>query len=161
MARSQSPVTEDQAGRRTYCVSECRAFNTRHWAPLFLVTSRPLNRTRAMKTPTSIFAIILIAFTAKGSEPVPYIVMPIDKGYAIDAHGKRQPNALCAHDVIWACPPRYPQRARSSDPTTWSRNFRGEGLYRLDIDLKTGRVSRTTIMRSAGSLILDKASTWV
>jgi outer membrane biosynthesis protein TonB len=33
-------------------------------------------------------------------------------------------------------------------------------LYRLDIDLKTGRVSRTTIMKSAGSPILDKASTF-
>ena len=112
-----------------------------------------------MKTLTSIIAITLIGFTAKGSEPVPYIAMPIDKGYAIDARGKRQPNALCAHDVIWACAPRYPLRARSIDPATWSRNFRGEGLYRLDIDLKTGRVSRTTIMKSAGSPILDKAST--
>ena len=113
-----------------------------------------------MKTLASILAITLITFTAKGSEPVPYIAMPIDKGYAIDAHGKRQPNTLCAHDVIWACAPRYPLRSRSSDPTTWSRNFRGEGLYRLDIDLKTGRVSRTTIMKSAGSPILDKATTW-
>ena len=102
----------------------------------------------------------LIAFAAKGSEPVPYIAMPIDKGYAIDAHGKRQPNALCARDVIWACPPRYPLRARSSDPSTWSRNSQGGGLYRLDIDLKTGRVSRTTILKSAGSRTLDRASTW-
>ncbi len=59
-----------------------------------------------MKALTSIIAITLIGFTAKGSEPVPYIAMPIDKGYAIDARGKRQPNALCAHDVIWACAPR-------------------------------------------------------
>src|SRR5262245_30858634 len=102
----------------------------------------------------------VIAFTAKGSEPVPYIAMPIDKGYAIDANGKRQSNASCARDVIWACPPRYPLRARSSDPSTWSRNFHGDGLYRLDIDLKTGRVTRTTILKSAGSQALDKASTW-
>ena len=113
-----------------------------------------------MKALTTVIAITLIAFTARASEPVPYIAMPIDKGYAIDAHGKRQPNALCARDVIWACAPRYPLRSRSSDPATWSRNFRGEGLYRLDIDLKTGRVSRTTTIKSAGSPILDKASTW-
>jgi len=115
------------------------------------------------KLPGIAFAAVLfglIAFAAKGSEPVPYIAMPINKGYAIDAHGKRQPNTLCARDVIWACPPRYPLRARSSDPSTWSRNFHGEGLYRLDIDLKTGRVSRTTIIKSAGSPILDRASTW-
>ena len=113
-----------------------------------------------MKTPTTLIVIALIALTARASEPVPYIAMPIDKGYAIDAHGKRQANALCARDVIWACPPRYPLRARSSDPTTWSRNFHGDGLYRLDIDLKTGRVGRTTIVKSTGSAILDGASTW-
>jgi hypothetical protein len=62
-------------------------------------------------------AITLIAFTASASEPVPYIAMPIDNGYAIDAHGKRQPNALCARDVIWACPrdTRY-GRGRATQP---------------------------------------------
>ena len=104
-------------------------------------------------------AITLIAYAAGDSEPVPYIAMPINNGYALDAHGKRQPNALCARDVIWACPPRYPLRARSSDPASWSGDLRGDGLYRLDIDLKTGRVSRVTIIKSAGSAILDRAST--
>ena len=113
-----------------------------------------------MKTPAIVIAIALIAFTARASEPVPYIAMPIDNGYAIDAHGKRQPNALCAHDVIWACPPRYPIQSHSIDPTTWSRNHRGDGLYRLDINLKTGRVSRVTTVKSSGSAVLDKASTW-
>jgi hypothetical protein len=103
-----------------------------------------------MKTLATMIAITLVTFTAGASEPVPYIAMPIDKGYAIDAHGKRQPNALCARDVIWACGPRYPFRAPSNDPATWSRTFLGDGLYRLDIDLKTGRVSRTTIVKSAG-----------
>ena len=115
--------------------------------------------TTGMKTLTTLIAITLTAFTARASEPVPYIAMPIDNGYAIDAHGKRQPNALCARDVIWACAPHYPLRARSSDPTTWSRNFRGDGLYRLDIDLKTGRVSRVTTIKSTASAILDRAST--
>ncbi len=112
-----------------------------------------------MKTLTTMIAITLIAFTARASEPVPYIAMPIDNGYAIDAHGKRQPNALCARDVIWACAPRYPLRSRSSDPASWSRHVDGDGLYRLDIDLKTGRVSRITIIKSAGSAILDRGST--
>jgi hypothetical protein len=112
-----------------------------------------------MKTLITVIAIASIAFTARASEPVPYIAMPIDNGYAIDAHGKRQPNALCARDIIWAHAPTYPLRSRSSDPTTWSRNFHGDGLYRLDIDLKTGRVSRVTIIKSAGSAILDRHST--
>jgi len=93
----------------------------------------------------------LIAFAAKGSEPVPYIAMPIDKGL---------PNALCARDVISARVPRYPLTALSSDPATWSRELRGNGLYRLDINLKTGRVNRVTIVKSAGSKYLDSASTW-
>jgi hypothetical protein len=113
-----------------------------------------------MKTLTTVISITWITFTASASEAVPYIAMPIDNGYAIDAHGKRQPNALCARDVIWACPPRYPLRSHSSDPASWSRNHRGDGLYRLDIDLKTGRVSRVTIVTSSGSAVLDRASTW-
>jgi hypothetical protein len=111
-----------------------------------------------MRLLTTFIAVILTAFTARASEPVPYIAMPINNGYAIDAHGKRQPNALCARDIIWARAPSYPLRARSSDPTTWSRNFRGDGLYRLDIDLKTGRVSRVTTMKSADA-VLDKLTT--
>jgi len=103
---------------------------------------------------------VLIAFAARGSAPVPYIAMPIDKGYAIDAHGKRQPNALCARDVISARALRYPLAALSSDPATWSRELRGNGLYRLDTNLKTGRVNRVTVVKSAGSKYLDSASTW-
>ena len=128
-------------------------------AYLFPVRSPTNKKENKMKTLTTMIAITSIAFTARASEPVPYIAMPIDKGYAIDAHGKRQPNALCARDIIWARAPTYPLRSRSSDPTTWSRNFHGDGLYRLDIDLKTGRVSRVTVIKSAGSAILDRHST--
>ncbi len=130
------------------------------WAADLVSVRSPTNKKETqMKTLKTMLAITMIAFTARASEPVPYIAMPINNGYAIDAHGKRQPNALCARDVIWACAPTYPLRAHSSDPTTWSRDLRGDGLYRLDIDLKTGRVSRVTIIKSAGSL-LDRHSTW-
>jgi TonB family protein len=111
-----------------------------------------------MKTALTTLAITLAVCTGKASEPLPYIAMPINNGYAIDAQGKRQPNALCAHDVIWACAPRYPLRAQSSDPSTWSRNAKGDGLYRLDINLKTGRVTQIRIMKSSGSAVLDSAS---
>jgi hypothetical protein len=104
---------------------------------LAVLVSSPTNkRENKMRTLTTMIVIALIVFTARASEPVPYVAMPIDKGYGIDAHGKRQPNALCVRDIIWARAPSYPLRAQSSDPTTWSRNFRGDGLYRLDIDLK-------------------------
>ena len=107
-----------------------------------------------MKALISVFAITMITFVARASEPVPYVAMPIDNGYA-----KRQPNALCARDIIWVRAPSYPLRAQSIDPSSWSRNFRGDGLYRLDIDLKTGRVSRVTVIKSTGSAVLDRLST--
>ena len=113
-----------------------------------------------MKTLTTVIAITLIAFTTRASEPVPYVALPIDKGYAIDAHGNRQTAALCVRDVIWASAPRYPLRSHSTDPSKWSRNHSGDGLYRLDINLKTGRVSRITTIKSAGSAVLDNASIW-
>src|SRR2546423_1014323 len=128
-------------------------------AILFLVRPPTNKKQNQMKILTTMIGITLIAVTARASDPVPYIAMPIDKGYAIDAHGKRQPNAVCARDVIWACAPRYPFRTLSSDPASDARNRRG-GLYRLDIDLKTGRVSRITIIKSAGLAILDRASSW-
>src|SRR5947208_8587159 len=112
-----------------------------------------------MKALISVFAITLLAFVARASEPLPYVPTPIDVGYVIDAHGKRQPNALCARDIIWARAPSYPLRAQSSDPSSWSRNFRGDGLYQLDIDLKTGRVSGVTVIKSTGSAVLDRLST--
>lgn len=104
--------------------------------------------------------VVATAYTVGASDPVPYVAMPIDKGYAIDARGKRQPNALCARDVIWACAPRFPFRALSSDPASDARNHRRDGLFRLEIDLKTGRVSRVTVLKSTGLNILDRASTW-
>jgi len=113
---------------------------------------------KQMKIMITVIVIILIALTARASEPIPYIAMPIEKGYAIDAHGNRQSNALCARDVVWARAPSYPLRARSSDPASWSRNFKGDGLYRLNVDLKTGRVSQVTAIKSAGAT-LDRVST--
>ena len=59
-------------------------------------------------------AITLIAFTARGSEPVPYIAMPVGIGYAIDAKGIRHPNALCLHDAVFAPHPQYPYGTRSA-----------------------------------------------
>jgi hypothetical protein len=110
-----------------------------------------------MKTLMTMIASMLIAFTAKASDPVPYIAMLVDKGYAIDAHGKRQPSSLCKRDVIWARGPRYPFSPPHNDPARWPRDLRGDGLYRLDINLKTGRVSQIAIIKSAGSK-LDSAS---
>ena len=126
---------------------------------LILYLVRPLTNKKQnqMKILTTMIGITLIAVTVRASDPVPYIAMPIDKGYAIDAHGKRQANALCAHDIIWARGPRYPSTPPSSDPASWPRNLWGDGLYQLDINLKTGRVHQIRIIKSAGST-LDRAS---
>lgn len=113
-----------------------------------------------MKTLTTMIAITLIAFTTRASEPVPYIAMPVGIGYAIDAKGVRHSNALCLRDAVFAPHPRYPYGAPlSRDPVTWTRDIQGDGLYRLDVDLNTGRVSQVTILKSTGSAELDTAST--
>jgi TonB family protein len=116
-----------------------------------------------MKTLITMIAIALTAFTARASEPVPYIAIPVGIGYAIDAKGVRHPNAFCMRDAVFAPKPRYPYHksweSLSRDPGTWTRDIQGDGLYRLDIDLNTGHVRQITIIKSTGSAILDTAST--
>jgi len=102
----------------------------------------------------------LIAFTARGSEPVPYIAMPVGIGYAIDAKGIRHPNTVCMGDAVFAPHPQYPYGAPlARDPVVGTRDLKGDGLYRLDVDLNTGRISQVTIIKSTGSAKLDSAST--
>jgi TonB family protein len=113
-----------------------------------------------MKTPLTTIAITLIAFTARATDMVPYMAMPVGIGYAIDAKGNCSPNALCVRDAVFAPHPQYPYQLRSNigDFSAWTR-YKGDGLYRLDIDLNTGRVGQVTIIKSTGSKILDTANT--
>jgi TonB family protein len=112
-----------------------------------------------MKMLTTMIAITLTAFAAKASEEVPYIALPIGIGYATDVKGARHPNAFCMRDAVFVPHPQYPYQSWSRDPLTWTRNLRGSGMYRLDLDLSTGRVSKIAIIKSTGSSILDAAST--
>lgn len=113
-----------------------------------------------MKTLTTTIAIAFITFTARASEQVPYIAMPVGIGYAIDARGVRHPNALCMGDAVFAPHPQYPYEAPlARDPVVWTRDLRGDGLYRLDVELNTGRIRQVTIIKSTGSAKLDNAST--
>ena len=113
-----------------------------------------------MKILTTVIAITLIALMAGASEPVPYIAMPVGIGYATDAKGVRQPNSVCMRDAVFAPHPRYPYGAPlARDPAVWTRDLKGDGLYRLNVDLNTGRVSKITIIKSTGSTKLDAAST--
>jgi hypothetical protein len=60
-----------------------------------------------MKTLTTTIAITFIAFTARASEQVPYIAMPVGIGYAVDSKGVRHPNALRVRDAEFAPHPQY------------------------------------------------------
>ena len=103
-------------------------------------------------------AITLTAFTARGSELIPYIAMPTGIGYAIDANGVRHPNAFCLHDAVYAPRPQYPYGSNGmADPRTWTLNLEGNGLYRLEINLVTGRVSRINVIKWTGSATINAA----
>ena len=114
-----------------------------------------------MKTLITMIAITLTAFTARASDLIPYIAMPVGAGYAIDAKGVRHPNAFCVRDAVLAPYPQYPSQLWPSGTDSAARiryNHR-DGLYRLNIDLNTGRVRQITIISSTGSALLDTAST--
>jgi hypothetical protein len=114
-----------------------------------------------MKTLVTIAAITFTALTSRASDPIPYIAMPVGTGYAIDDKGARHPNAFCLRDAIFAPRPAYPFKLESTlcDSAAWTRYIEGNGLYRPNIDLNTGRVSQVTIVKSTGSEMLDAAST--
>jgi TonB family protein len=99
--------------------------------------------------------------TSRASDPIPYIAMPVGIGYAKDANGVRHPNAFCLRDAIFTPRPAYPFQLESNigDSVAWTGYIEGNGLYRLHIDLNTGRVSQVTIVKSTGSEMLDAAST--
>lgn len=113
-----------------------------------------------MKTLITTIAITLTAFTTRASELIPYIAMPTGAGYAIDANGVRHPNAFCLRDAVYAPRPQYPYESHGmADPGIWTRNLEGNGLYRLEINLVTGRVSRITVIRWTGTAKLNTAVT--
>jgi TonB family protein len=107
-----------------------------------------------MKTLMTMIVITLTAFTARASDLKAYIAMPVGVGYAIDAKGLRHPNAFCVRDAVFAPFPGY-----IGDYAVVTRYIQGDGLYRLNIDVNTGRVRQVTIIKSTGLARLDTAST--
>jgi TonB-like protein len=101
------------------------------------------------------------AFTAQAGEMVPYIAMPVGIGYATDAKDGRQPTAFAMRDALFAPRPRYPLPYATGDPSEFARELKGDGLYRLDIDLATGHVRNITVVKSTGSKFLDEMTTAV
>jgi hypothetical protein len=102
-----------------------------------------------MKTLITMIAITLTAFTARAGDTVPYIAMPVGFGYAIDAKGIRQSNAMAIHNVVYGNLPAAHFNAAYQHTV---------GLFRLDLDLSTGRVRQVTMVKSTGAGPLDKAS---
>jgi hypothetical protein len=95
-------------------------------------------------------SITVSAASAFAGHLVPHIAMPVGIGYATDAQGARHPNALCVRDALYAPAPRYPLGRPSSQDWAslkWEL-IECNGLYRLDIDPTTGRVTKVTIIRS-------------
>jgi hypothetical protein len=102
-----------------------------------------------MKTLITMIAITLTAFTARASDNVPYVAMPGSFGYAIDAKGIRQSNTMAMHNMVYANLPATHFNAAYQYTV---------GLFRLDLDLSTGRVRQVTMVKSTGAGPLDKAS---
>jgi TonB family protein len=93
---------------------------------------------------------------ASAGQMVSYIAMPTGIGHATDAKGVRYPNAICMKDVLYADQPQYPYDANLG--AAEARDIQANGLFRLSIDINTGRVMRVQIIKSMGDRSLDNAS---
>ena len=76
---------------------------------------------------------------------------------AVDAKGVRYRGSdypkggMWMDDAIKTVPPEYPYAARS-------RHMAGSGLFRLTLNLKTGTVSKVTVLQSTGAAMLDASA---
>ena len=78
---------------------------------------------------------------------------------AVDINGVRHKDEHFSGPPIWAAdltkrvPPDYSYDARRA-------HLEGTGLFRLELDVETGRVSKVTILRSTGVTVLDNSALW-
>jgi len=100
-------------------------------------------------------ASLALSQVASAGQMMSYIALPAGVGHATDAKGVHYPNAYCMKDVLHAINPPYPYRAELG--TAEARDIQGSGMFRLNIDLNTGRVSQVTIIKSMGDRGLDNA----
>jgi hypothetical protein len=106
---------------------------------------------------------MLVAYApiADASAPVPEILMPVGIGYSTDAKGAHYPNAFSMRDTVRAPRPfidwpNVNDAINEADSPKW-KELVSSGLYRLTIDLNTGRVTKVTIIKS-GSDVLNACS---
>lgn len=64
--------------------------------------------------------------------------------------GKRPPWQA---DLTKMVPPAYPYEARRA-------RQQGSGVFRLQLDLATGRVTKATVLKSTGIAMLDNSALW-
>jgi TonB family protein len=85
---------------------------------------------------------------------------PLAGSAGVDAKGVRHTwdanptkPAPYAADITKRVPPEYPFEARKA-------RLEGAGLFRLQIDLATGKVIKATVLKSTGVVILDNSALW-
>ena len=79
---------------------------------------------------------------------------------AVDANGRRHTwttgapkNTTWETDIVKMVPPEYPYEARRSQ-------LEGSGRFRLQLDLATGKVTKATVLKSTGVVMLDNKALW-
>jgi TonB family protein len=79
---------------------------------------------------------------------------------AVDVHGVRHKEddrsskpPVWMVDLIKHVPPEYSYDARRA-------HLEGAGLFRLELDVGTGRVSKASVLKSTGVTVLDNSALW-
>src|SRR5262245_47352218 len=91
-----------------------------------------------------VMGAMALAHVASAGQMLSYIAMPTGTGHATDAKGVRYPNATCLKDVLHAVLPVYPYYANVGCA---ARDVQGNGMFRLSIDVNSGRVKQVTIIK--------------
>lgn len=89
-----------------------------------------------------------------------YVSSACADSVGVDANGRRHTwptgapkNATWEADIVKMVPPAYRYEARRS-------HQEGSGRFRLQLDLATGKVTKVTVLKSTGVVMLDNKALW-
>jgi hypothetical protein len=107
-------------------------------------------------TTVAVMALAMLTANVEAGDMVPYLQLRSDVGFAVGVNGQRVPTALAMRDAVRAPRPWYPYGGSAPGLVEHEHPAMGDGLYRLEFDPSTGRVTHIDVVKWSGSPIIKE-----